>query len=75
MKLRKFADSKFGKSVEPLKLKAKILQLDKIQWTLKSSPKDIRTKVFVLSCRRNATQFEAHSSNKRMLGTKFLDLI
>ena len=76
VEIRKQTDSKFWwKSVELSELKANLIYLDTIQWTLKSSPKDIRTKVFVLSCRRNATQVEAHSTNKRMLGTKFLDLI
>ena len=76
VEIRNPADSKFWwKSVELSELKANLIYLDTIQWTLKSSPKDIRTIVFVLSYRRNATQFEAHSTNKRMLGTKFLDLI
>ena len=70
------ADSKlWWKSVELSKLKTFFIFLAKNQWTLKSSHKDIRTTIFVLRCRRNATQFEAHSTNKRMLGTKFLDLI
>ena len=75
VEIRNPADSKFvWKPVELSELKANLIYLDTIQWTLKSSPKDIRTKVFVLSCRRNATQFEAHSTNKRMLGTKFFRL-
>ena len=75
VEIRNPADSKFGwKSVELSELKANLIYLDTIQWTLKLSPKDIRTKVFVLSCRRNATQVEAHSTNKRMLGTKFFRL-
>ena len=75
-KIRNLADSKYWwKSVERFsELKTNFIHLDTIQWTLKPSPKDICIKVFVLSCRRNATQFEAHSTNKRMLGTKFLDL-
>ena len=75
-KIRNLVDSKFWwKSVELSKLIEFFIFLAKNQWTLKSSHKDIRTTVFVLRCRRNATQFEAHSTNKRMLGTKFLDLI
>ena len=72
--LRNLADSTYWwKSVELSKLKANFIFLDKIQWTLRSSHNDIRTTAFVLRCRRNAKQTEAHSSNKRMLETKFLD--
>ena len=68
-------DSNFRwKSVELSKLKNFIILLDKIQWTLKSSHKDIRTTIFVLRCKRKAKQFEAHSIYKSLLGTKFLVL-
>ena len=50
-------------SVELSKLKEIFTYLDILQWTLKSSHKDIHTTVFVLCCRRNAKQIEAHSSN------------
>ena len=64
------ADSKFWwKSVELSKLKNFSILLDKIQWTLKSSHKDIRTTIFVLRCKRKAKQFEAHSIYKSLLGT------
>ena len=73
--IRNSEDSNFRwKSVELSKLKNFIILLDKIQWTLKSSHKDIRTTTFVLRCKRKATQFEAHSFNKSLLGTKFLVL-
>ena len=69
--LRNSADSKFWwKSVELPKLKYFNTLLDKIQRTLKSSHKDIRTTTFVLRCKRKATQFEAHSIYKSLLGTK-----
>ena len=70
-KIRNLVDSKFWwKSVELSKLKKFFILLDKIQRTLKSSHKDIRTTKFVLRCKRKATQFEAHSIYKSMLGTK-----
>ena len=70
-KIRNLADSKFWwKSVELSKLKNFSILLDKIQWTLKSSHKDIRTTTFVLRCKRKATQLEAHSIYKSLLGTK-----
>ena len=73
--IRNLVDSKFWwKSVELSKLIKIFTFLDKIQWTLKSSHKDIRTTTFVLRCKRKATQFEAHSFNKSLLGTKFLVL-
>ena len=69
-KIRNLADSKFWwKSVELQKLKD-ITLLDKIQRTLKSSHKDIRTTIFVLRCKRKAKQFEAHPIFKSLLGTK-----
>ena len=69
-KIRNSADSKFRwKSVELSKLKNFCIPLDKIQWTLKSSHKDIRTTIFVLRCKRKAKQFEAHSIYKSLLGT------
>ena len=75
IKIRNLVDSKFWwKSVELQKLKNFYTLLDKIQWTLKSSHKDIRTTIFVLRCKRKATQFEAHSIYKSLLGTKFLEL-
>ena len=71
-KIRNLVDSKFWwKSVELSKLKKLFILLDKIQRTLKSSHKDIRTTTFVLRCKRKATQFEAHSTDKSLLGTKF----
>ena len=74
IEIRNLADSKFWwNSVELSKLKEIFTYLDKLQWTLKSSHKDIHTTVFVLCCRRNAKQIEAYSSNKRMLETNFLD--
>ena len=74
-KIRNSADSKFWwKSIELSKLKNFPILLDKIQWTLKSSHEDIRTTVFVLRCKRKATQFEAHSIYKSLLGTKSLVL-
>ena len=74
-KIRNSADSKFWwKSVELSELKVKFTYLDKNQWTLKSSHKDIRTTIFVLRCRRNAKQSEAHSTYKRMLETNLLKL-
>ena len=74
IEIRNLADSKFWwNSVELSKLKKIFTYLDKLQWTLKSSHKDINTTVFVLRCRQNAKQIEAHSSNKRMLETNFLD--
>ena len=74
IEIRNLADSKFWwNSVELSKLKEIFTYLDKLQRTLKSSHKDIHTTVFVLCCRRNAKQIEAHSSNKRMLKTNFLD--
>ena len=70
-KIRNLVDSKFWwKSVELSKLKIFFILLDKIQMTLKSSHKDIRTKIFVLRCKRKATQFEAHPIYKSLLGTK-----
>ena len=73
--IRNLADSRFWwKSVELSKLKEPFIFLDKIQRTLKSSHKDIRTTTFVLRCKRKATQFEAHSFNKSLLGIKFLVL-
>ena len=69
--IRNPEDSNFRwKSVELSKLKNFIILLDKIQWTLKSSHKDIRTTIFVLRCKRKAKQFEAHSIYKSLLGTK-----
>ena len=69
--IRNLEDSSFRwKSVELQKLKNFNTLLDKIQWTLKSSHKDIRTTIFVLRCKRKAKQFEAHSINKSLLGTK-----
>jgi hypothetical protein len=69
--IRNSADSKFWwKSVELSKLKNFSVLLDKIQWTLKSSHKDIRTTIFVLRCKRKAEQFEAHPIYKSLLGTK-----
>ena len=74
VEIRKQPDSKFWwKSVELSELKVKFTFLDKNQWTLKSSHKDINTTVFVLRCRQKAKQIEVHSSNKRMLKTNFLD--
>ena len=74
IEIRNLADSKFWwNSVELSKLKEIFTYKDKLQWTLKSSHKDINTTVFVLRCRQNAKQIEAHSSNKRMLETNFLD--
>ena len=74
-KLRNLEDSKFWwKSVGLSKLKIFFIFLEKIQWTFKSSHKDIRTTAFVLRCKRKATQFEAHSIYKSLLGTKFLVL-
>ena len=74
-KLRNLEDSKFWwKSVGLSKLEKFVIFLDKIQWTLKSSHKDVRITAFVLRrCRQNAKQIEVHSSNKRMLKTNFLD--
>ena len=70
-KIRISTDSKFRwKSVELPKLKNFSILLDKIQWTYKSSHKDIRTTIFVLRCKRKAKQFEAHSIYKSLLGTK-----
>ena len=72
VEIRNLADSKFWwNSVEPSKLKANFTYLDKFQWTLKSSHKDIRT-TFVLRCRQNAKQFKAHSNKIRVLETNFL---
>ena len=69
--IRNLEDSSFRwKSVELQKLKNFNTLLDKIQWTLKSSHKDIRTTIFVLRCRRKAKQFEAHPIFKSLLGTK-----
>ena len=74
VEIRKLTDSKFWwKSVELSELKANLTYLDTIQWTLKSSHKDIRTTTFVLRCRRNAKQFEAHSIHNRMLETNLLN--
>ena len=74
-KLRNLEDSKFWwKSVGLSKLKKLFIFLEKIQWTFKSSHKDIRTTAFVLRCKRKATQFEAHSIYKSLLGTKSLVL-
>ena len=74
-KLRNLEDSKFWwKSVGLSKLKKFFIFLEKIQWTSKSSHKDIRTTAFVLLCKRKATQFEAHSIYKSLLGTKSLVL-
>ena len=58
------------KSIELLKLKNLIIFLDEIQWTLRSSHKDICTTIFVLPCKQEATQFEAHLIYKSLLGTK-----
>ena len=70
-KIRNSAVSKFWwKSVELSKLKEIFIRLDKIQRTLKSSHKDTRTTIFVLRCKRKATQLKAHSSYKSLLGTK-----
>ena len=70
-KLRNLEDSKFWwKSVGLSKLKKPFIFLEKIQWTFKSSHKDIRTTAFVLRCKRKATQFEAHSIYKSLLETK-----
>ena len=75
VEIRKQTDSKFWwKSVELSELKVNFTYLDKNQWTLKSSHKDIRTTAFVLRCRRNAKQSEAHSTYKRMLETNLLKL-
>ena len=69
--IRKLVDSKFlWKSVELSKLKEPFIFLDKIQMTFKSSHKDIRTTISVIRCKRKATQFEAHSTYKSLLGTK-----
>ena len=69
-KIRNSTVSKFWwKSVELSKLKEIFIRLDKIQMTLKSN-KDIRTTILVLSCKRKATQFEAHPIYKSLLGTK-----
>ena len=74
-KLRNLEDSKFWwKSVGLSKLKKQPIFLEKIQWTFKSSHKDIRTTAFVLRCKRKARQFEAHSIYKSLLGTKSLVL-
>ena len=71
IKIRNLVDPKFWwKSVELQKLKNFYTLLDKIQWTLKSSHKDIRTTIFVLHCRHKAKQFEAHPILKSLLGTK-----
>ena len=70
-KIRISTDSKFWwKSVELPKLKNFSILLDKIQWTYKSSHKDIRTTIFVLRCKRKAKQSKAHSIYKSLLGTK-----
>ena len=70
-KIRNLVDSKFWwKSVEFSKLKKLFHTFGQIQTTLKSSHKDIRTTIFVLRCKRKATQFEAHSIYKSLLGTK-----
>ena len=70
--IRNLEDSSFRwKSVELQKLKNFNTLLDKIQWTLKSSHKDIRTTTFVLRCKRKATQFEAHSIYKVCQGLNF----
>ena len=75
VEIRKQTDSKFWwKSVELSELKVNFTYLDKNQWTLKSSHKDIRTTAFVLRCRRNAKQSEAHSTYKRMLETNLLKI-
>ena len=58
------------KSIELLKLKNLIIFLDEIQWTLRSSHKDICTTIFVLPCKQKAKQFEAHLIYKSLLGTK-----
>ena len=72
--IRKQPDSKFWwKSVELSELRIKFTYLDKNQWTLKSSHKDIRTIIFILRCRRNAKQLEAHPTYKRMLETNLLN--
>ena len=71
IKIRNLADSKFRwKSVELSKREIFFIPLDKIQMTLKSSQKDTRTTIFVLRCKREAMQFEAHSIYKSLLGTK-----
>ena len=58
------------KSIELSKLKNLIIFLDEIQWTLRSSHKDICTSIFVVPCKHKATQFEAHPIYKSLLGTK-----
>ena len=76
IKIRNLVDSKFRwKSVELSKHEIFFILLDKIQMTLKSSHKDIRTTIFVLRCKRKATQFEAHSIYKSLLGTKIFSNI
>ena len=71
IKIRNLVDSKFQwKTVELSKLKEFFILLDKIQMTFKSSHKDIRTTISVIRCKRKATQFEAHSTYKSLLGTK-----
>ena len=75
IKIRNLVDPKcWWKSVELSKLKEFFIRLDKIQMTLKSN-KDIRTTILVLSCKRKATQFEAHSIYKSLLGTKIFSNI
>ena len=71
IKIRNLVDSKFRwKSVELSKHEIFFTPLDKIQMTLKSSHKDTRTTILVLRCKRKATQLEAHSIYKSLLGTK-----
>ena len=71
IKIRNLVDSKIRwKSVELSKHVIFFIPLDKIQMTLKSSHKDTRTKILVLRCKREATQLEAHSIYKSLLGTK-----
>ena len=69
-KIRNSADSKFWKSVGLSKLKKFFIFLEKIQWTSKSSHKDVRTTKLVLRGKRKAMQFEAHSIFKSLLETK-----
>ena len=69
--IRNLVDYKFlWKSVELSKLNEPLLFLDKIQRTLKSSHKDLRTTKLVLRGKRKAMQFEAHSIFKSLLETK-----
>ena len=68
--IRKLVDYKFlWKSVELSKLNEPLLFLDKIQRTLKSSHKDIRTTKLVPR-KRKAMHLEAHSIYKSLLETR-----